>query len=363
MTDPEGALGSPGAARRVLERAVARGATGRAIGKAILVGEHFVVHGVPAIAVPVRGRWVEVAFGRSVPALSRRHPESERAKRAILAMLVELGVEPATLELELEVGGDLPLGAGLGGSAAVAAALGRALEVPPAALEAFVHRMETLAHGTPSGIDGAVVCAERAAWFEVESGRASLTWLDAAPGVAIDRDAVSGRDPRSLASEPPSVRTSGPRVIDQLPLWVAVVPRQGTTKDAVARVAAFRSASPEAFADLAAAARQDAFEARRCLERGDLDSLGAIFDRAQARLEQLGVSTPPLEALVLAAREAGALGAKLSGAGLGGAVIALAPPGLDLGPALSAAGAMDVIAPGVAARHPTIPRRALVEDP
>ncbi|MBL8783363.1 MAG: mevalonate kinase [Deltaproteobacteria bacterium] len=308
--------------RRAVSDAAHRGGHGRAIGKAIVVGEHFVVHGSPAIAVPVRGRHVEVVIGARTLATARRHPESERARSAIVAMLDELGVpENALSEVALEVGGDLPLGAGLGGSAAVAAALGRALGVSAADLPDFVHRMERLAHGKPSGVDGAVVCAERAVWFQVTDEGPQMRWLD-------------GEDGRAAAAD--------------LPLWIAIVPRMGSTKDAVARVGAFREAEPATFSRLAAAAREDALAARDALAAGDLADLatmGAIFDRAQARLETVGVSTPALAALVAAARAQGAYGAKLSGAGLGGAVLAVAPPGVDLGPALVAAGATDVIPP------------------
>jgi mevalonate kinase len=61
------------------------------------------------------------------------------------------------------------------------------------------------------------------------------------------------------------------------------------------------------------------------LVAGDLAKLGAAMDRAQARLGELGVSTPLLDGLCQAARTAGAYGAKLTGAGGGGATIAIAP--------------------------------------
>src|SRR5690606_35106209 len=68
---------------------------------------------------------------------------------------------------------------------------------------------------------------------------------------------------------------------------------------------------------------------------GDLARVGAAMDRAHAVLADLGVSTPRLDALCAAARAAGAHGAKLTGAGGGGAVIAIAPPGRE--PAVLAA--------------------------
>ena len=95
---------------------------GHAPGKVILVGEHFVVHGAPAIALPLSARGIDVSVEQSpgqwsVPEVAESH---------VRRLLVELGVAPQAVRLSMT--SDLPIGAGLGGSAALAVALVRALD-------------------------------------------------------------------------------------------------------------------------------------------------------------------------------------------------------------------------------------------
>ena len=130
-----------------------------------------------------------------------------------------------------------------------------------------------------------------------------------------------------------------------LALWVGLVAQRTPTRTAVARVHAYAAAHPEAFGALlerASAASAAAIEAYVC---GDHAELGRRMHEGHTLLREVGVSTPALDALVVAAQEAGAWGAKLTGGGLGGAMIALAPQDADLGPALRRAGAVEVIAP------------------
>ncbi len=281
------------------------GSVGRAPGKVIVTGEHFVVHGARALAVPLHRYGVEVEVHRQAGAWSAE-PSTAAHVRACLAVLEE----PAE-SLRIAVRGDLPSGAGLGGSAALAVALIRALD--PAAGGATVreraHRCERLAHGTPSGIDDAVIAHGQAAVLEPGEG---VRLLEGAPS---------------------------------LPFWVALVPERTATREAVAGVHALAAREPEAFADLVRASDETTGAAIEATLQGDRPRLGACLDRAHEQLQRIGVSLASLDALVQAARDAGAHGAKLTGGGLGGAMIALAPDGVDLGPALEAAGATHVMAP------------------
>ena len=86
-------------------------------------------------------------------------------------------------------------------------------------------------------------------------------------------------------------------------------------------------------------------QARTAIERGDVDALGPLMDHNQNLLEQIGVSSPDLETLIQTARQRGANGAKLSGAGMGGNMIALAPPerATEVAHALTLAGASRTI--------------------
>jgi len=300
------------------------GATANAAGKVILLGEHFAVHRGAAIAMPVltRSLSIRVTPGHARVRIANRGAVSgEALERAVRAMLSELASQRALLKwspdaVDVELSGDLPIAAGLGGSASLAAALVRALGAPPSEVPVLVHRLEHLAHGRPSGVDGAVVSLELPVWFE----DGEVTPLAC--------------DPAWLATHP---------------WWIAIVPREGSTREAVARVAAHKDANPGAFFAALTASDDDVRALGWLLEAPPDDEvlrvIGRLFDAAHARLAAFGVSSPALERLVQAARDAGAYGAKLTGAGLGGAVIATAPAGLDLAPALYSAGAIDVIAP------------------
>lgn len=277
---------------------------GEAPGKVILLGEHFVVHGVEAIAVPVLSRTVTVTVDREPGAWA----VAEVAREPIAAMLRHLGEDPAALRVS--VAATLPFGAGLGGSAALAVALVRALGASDAAeVRARAHQLERLAHGDPSGIDDAVA-----------------TW-------AQPVRYLRGRGPDPIAAPGP------------LPLWIGLTPVGASTREAVAQVAALRAREPDRFGALERQAVGVVAAGIAALQAGDLAALGRAMNDNHALLAALGVSTPTLDGLVHAAREAGALGAKLTGGGLGGAVIALAPVGRDLGPALMRAGAQEVIQP------------------
>jgi mevalonate kinase len=157
----------------------------------------------------------------------------------------------------------------------------------PATVSALVYESEQFYHGTPSGIDNDVVAYGAPIWF------------------------VKGRPPEPFAPGRPLV------------VAIADSGVRSPTKETVGDVRRGRQAEParyEAHFDaIAALARAG----RAAIEQGDLIELGALFDRNHALLQELGVSSPPLDALADAARAAGALGAKLSGGGRGGNVIAL----------------------------------------
>lgn len=272
--------------------AAARGAStgeGTAPAKAILLGEHFVVHGVPALALPIPTLTVRVRLALATGA--RTEPNEHVA--ACLALCHEHLGGPAPDAVEATASGEVPVSAGLGSSAALAVASARAwcalagLEPTVERLRAVADACERLAHGNPSGIDVATVLGERPLRF------------------------VRGEGPTPLA------------VGDGLGLLLLDSGEPGRTKETVARVAKLREADPADWAARADMAAALVSEGERALAAGDPEALGRVMSQVHELLGGLGVSTPALEAAVAAARAAGADGAKLTGGGGGGCVIAV----------------------------------------
>lgn len=284
--------------------AASRPHTGYAPGKVILVGEHAVVHGEPAIALPVPGAGVHAtvvpqeAAAWSLDALAWHGPAAEAPAplqglvAAAEATWRHLDAAPAGLCLRLR--SDLAPGRGLGSSAAAAVALVRAIaahhhrDLPMAELLALADVAERHAHGNPSGLDAAAVAWGVPVWFQ------------------------RGQSPLPLA------------VGGVFHFVVADTGRARQTKLAVGEVAHRLSETPEAAARAIATLGDLAVSCRSALAAGDPLAMGAYMDMAQRELETLGVSSSELETLIRAARRAQAHGAKLTGAGMGGCILALA---------------------------------------
>lgn len=302
--------------------------TSSAPGKVILVGEHAVVYGRPAIAVPVtqveaRAEVTDAAQGQGVtieaPDIGLRcslaeTPATDPHAATVLNILARLGrfTEP---DVTIRLTSSIPIAGGLGSGAAIAVALVRALaahlgqELPAATVSALAFETEKLHHGTPSGIDNAVIAYAQPIYF------------------------VRERPPERFADG------------SDLPLVVADTGVPSPTKAVVGAVREAWQTNPhhhEALFDQIASLVQ---ETRRAIEQTDLAAAGQFMNRNQHLLEELDVSSPALNKLVLAARQAGAWGAKLSGGGRGGNVIALVPPhrAQEIVGALYRAGAAAVI--------------------
>jgi mevalonate kinase len=275
--------------------------------KLILAGEHAVLHGHPAIALPFPALATRVTVTSGHDTLvSDRYPDLEVAipetRTGPLAPLCEAlrearmwldRMERLWQPVHVSVEGAIPPGSGLGSSASVLVAAIRATfaahgcQPPIALVRQMATRAESLAHGTSSGLDPATVSAAGPIQF------------------------LKGHAPVDL------------RIGMPFTLVVADSGRAVATRDQVARVQAHLEAQPTARMAL------DRFEGlagrvAEALEYGELEALGLALDDTHEALVTLGASDPSLDRLVTAARSAGALGAKLSGAGGGGCVLALA---------------------------------------
>ncbi|MCB0044602.1 MAG: mevalonate kinase [Caldilineaceae bacterium] len=301
-------------------------ATATAPGKIILVGEHAVVYGRPAIAAPVR----QV---RATATVSQRNgtgvllvapqiglsgqlvhlPDDHPLARVTRLTLDELGLDDPNWQIQLT--STIPIAGGLGSGAAVNAALVRALFayasglVNDATVSRLVYAGEQLHHGTPSGIDNTVIAYGEPVWFIKDAALERFT-----PGARITLVIGDSGIPAPTRETVAAVRAG----------WEADPLRYEGWFDAIARIAR---------------------QAKNALEAGNAAALGRLFDENQTYLARLGVSSPKLELLLAAARHAGALGAKLSGGGRGGNVIALVDEdaAAPVSEALLAAGAARVI--------------------
>ena len=285
--------------------------TATAPGKIILFGEHAVVYGRPAIAIPVtdvRARAIVTPELRNPPgsvhiqapdiqldAQLSELPENHPLRAIMMGVQSALGLNrlPA---LTLRITSTIPVAAGLGSGAAVSVAVVRALSaflghpLDNEQVSALAYEVEKLHHGTPSGIDNTVITYAMPVYF------------------------VRGQPIRAFKVRRPFSLVIGDTGIP------------ASTAVAVGDVRLAWQADPPAYERIFDQVGQIVEQARSAIETGETAPLGALMDQNQSLLEQMGVSSPELERLVHTAREAGAEGAKLSGGGRGGNMIALVTP-------------------------------------
>ena len=258
-------------------------AEGFAPGKLILSGEHAVVRGHLAIALAVsRGTTVQLRAHAGPTHIAASTIQDGRLAQAIAAMLPPTG-------LSVHITTDLPVGRGMGSSAALAVALVRAragLEGRTASAEECIEQgfvAERIFHGSPSGVDHTV---------------SSL-----------------GGGVRYRRGQPVVPFTPPPLTLVVMDTGIA-----GDTAQLVAGVGAL----PDVDARLAHIGEiTQAISAHLSLPDPELPTLGGLLTENHRRLQAIGVSTPLLDALVAASLDAGAWGAKLAGAGGGGVAFAL----------------------------------------
>jgi mevalonate kinase len=309
--------------------------TATAPGKIILCGEHAVVYGQPAIAVPVsqvkaraiisaqpnqtRGRIniqaPDIGLMTNLEDLPINHPLAVAVKLVLGA--TEIDKPPA---LTLRVTSTIPIASGLGSGAAVSVATMRALSeflgkpLADETVSALTFEVEKLYHGTPSGIDNSVITYEKPIYFVKDSAEAR--------------------------GKLQTIRVCMP--------FRFVIGDTGIASPTAAAVGDVRKswqADRSLFQGYFESTGEIVDRARQVLEAGEPAALGELMDENQEILEKIGVSCPELEQLIHAARLAGAYGAKLSGGGRGGNMIALVSKETEsqVASALKEAGATQIL--------------------
>jgi mevalonate kinase len=304
--------------------------TAHAPAKSILLGEHAVVYGRPAIAIPVferrsttyilanpKGQTGEVtieapdiALNSSLAALDPSHPfriAISRTQQAVGADAI-----PAC---HIRVVSTIPIASGLGSGASIAVSLARAISLflghplPDEQVSAIAFEVDKVYHGTPSGIDNTVITFGEPIYFIKDQ---PFTLL--APASPLD-----------FLIADTGVRSSTRKMVLGL--------RERWQQE---------HANYEKYFE---AIESIVVQARASIEAGDPLTLGDLMNQNHRLLQDLGVSHPMLDQLTETAIKAGAFGAKLSGAGGGGNMIALVDPDRSdaVDAALRAAGAVEVI--------------------
>ncbi|MGV9680566.1 mevalonate kinase [Nocardia sp. NPDC003482] len=284
---------------------------GRAHAKSILFGEHAVVYGAPAIAIPIPQlsvmvqarhstssttciRLTNTASGNSDHTVVERsgRPEASDSRLNGLAESFFLATETPRSDVDVTVDCGIPLGRGLGSSAACARAVVLALsdlfDRPIDTRLAFdlVQTAERVAHGSPSGVDTVATGSPVPIWFQ--SGTAKEL----------------------------SVGSDGVLVIADTGIF-------GSTKDAFEVSRDLFESDPASKTRFLRHSTRLTTAAVEDLAEGQINELGQRMSENHELLRGLGVSTVEIDRLVHAALRAGCLGAKLSGGGLGGCVIAV----------------------------------------
>ena len=283
---------------------------GKAPGKIILFGEHAVVYGQPAIAIPVskvnatarvlpnmdaapgqmRIQALDFDLNEDLSNLPDDHPLAAAVQRTLVA------VAPDHLPAcTLQISSTIPVSAGMGSSAAISVAIIRALSaflgatLSTSTISDLAYEVEKIHHGTPSGIDNNVIAYQQPVYF------------------------IRDEPIQFLQIKKPTQ-------------WVIADTGEKTpTRETVAAVRALHSADGKFYDDIFDQIGAVAKQARIALTNGDVTALGYLMNENQRLLHKLNVSSSRLDHLINAALAADAAGAKLSGGGCGGNMIALAP--------------------------------------
>lgn len=277
-------------------------------GKTILFGEHAVVYGHPAIAVPVHERQAKVKIFPLIGSqsgqiqfiapqiqLEQNYNEMDKHHPFRIALeqvknFLDISHYPAC---KIHLSSTIPISSGLGSSAAISVALIDALfgfvgyQASASLLSELAYKVEIEFHGTPSGIDNTVIAYRKPVFFQKDKDIEFIN-LEGDFSIIIADSGISGN-----------------------------------TKVAVAGVRERWLKNTNLFDDYFQKIGEIASLAKIALENGEQENLGHLMKSNQELLRKIGVSHPSLENLIDISLKHGGLGAKLCGGGLGGNIIIL----------------------------------------
>jgi len=281
---------------------------GSGFGKVILLGEHFVVYGVPGIVsaidsstdaeVTQTGKELVIRDERKA---AKGYAEEKRLQQieSIERMLTKMGLN-SKLPLTIWIGGNLPGFSGLGASAASSVAIARAiseelsLKLSNEQINQIAYEAEKAYAGNPSGIDNTAATYGGFMWFK--------------------KNTTGGPDNVERLNIPKPVE-----------IVIGSTGKVANTKAMVAGVAERKNKNTEKYSQIFKQAENIAFTGRKALESYDLKKVGKLMNENHRLLQEIEVSSRELDLLVDLARKNGALGAKLTGGGGGGCMVALTP--------------------------------------
>ncbi len=276
-------------------------------GKVILLGEHAVVYGSHAITAPIplaikcKVKDAEEGVTLIIPRWGieqRLHPkqnEPDSFHHSIQLIIQKLGLE--NRPLQIEIFSNVPKAMGLGGSAATAVATIRAMNLhfklgmADEEINTLAFECEKIAHGTPSGVDNTVATYGQLLLYR--------------PGQPAEMRVIHPPKP--------------------IPLVVGMTHVESLTAKTVRRVRQAWKKNSALYEEIFKGIDRLVLEGVRAVEKADFEQLGDLMNVCQGLLAALQVSSPEIEQLIEIARENGAVGAKLTGGGGGGSIIALCP--------------------------------------
>lgn len=282
---------------------------GSGYGKVILLNEHFVVYGVPSVVSAIDKATTATVERLNEPGwkLEDNRPATpgykekklDQQKDSIERVLKAAGVDTTKTPIKITLGGDLVAASGIGASAASCVALARALSdefdlgFSDDKINEIAYEGERAYHGNPSGVDNTAATYGGLLWF--------------VRGKPIER--ISIRRPVEIVMGNTGLVAN--------------------TEAAVKGVRERKERNPKKYEKVFNEAGELANMARRALVSYDLKAVGKLMDENHRQLQAIEVSCKELDHLVELARENGAYGAKMTGGGLGGNMVALTP-GKDL---------------------------------